>query len=197
VFRKILLAFVMLATAVTAAATVQAQTPNAKILVVDFGRISEESLVGQDISAQMESNRVDLENYARQIQQQLGAEQQELQQQRSIISQEAFQQRLQEFQQRAQQQQGALQQLSQQAGQAMQQANVQVQRTLRPIVRDIMNEQGANLVLDKALVSQHASGLDVTTEVIERLNDELSAYEVNLPSIPSAGAAAGNGNGGG
>lgn len=179
--------------AIGAAAAAQAQTPNAQIIIVDFDRVSREALVGQDISAQMESNRVDLESYARQIQQQLGAEQQELQQQRSIVSQEAFQQRLQQFQQKAQQQQGQLQTLTQQARQAMQQANLEVQRALRPIVRQVMEEKGANVVLDKALVAQHAAGLDVTTEVIERLNQTLSEYDVNLPEIPSAGSAsAGN-----
>jgi len=190
VLKRILTALCL---AIGAAAAAQAQTPNAQIIIVDFDRVSREALVGQDISAQMESNRVDLESYARQIQQQLGAEQQELQQQRSIVSQEAFQQRLQQFQQKAQQQQGQLQTLTQQARQAMQQANLEVQRALRPIVRQVMEEKGANVVLDKALVAQHAAGLDVTTEVIERLNQTLSEYDVNLPEIPSAGSAsAGN-----
>lgn len=185
--------FTALCLALGVVTAAQAQTPNAKILIVDFDRVSRESLVGQDISAQMESNRVDLESHAREIQQQLGAEQQELQQQRSIVSDEAFQQRLQQFQQRAQQQQSQLQTLTQQARQAMQQANLEVQRALRPIVRQVMEEKGANVVLDKALVSQHASGLDVTTEVIERLNEAMSDYDVNLPDIPSGGAAsAGN-----
>jgi len=194
VLKRFLITFCLAAGAVAAA---QAQTPNAQIVIVDFDRVSRESLVGQDISAQMESNRVDLESHARNIQQQLGAEQQELQQQRSIISDEAFQQRLQQFQQRAQQQQAQLQNLTQQARQAMQQANLEVQRALRPIVRQVMEEKGANIVLDKALVSQHASGLDVTTEVIERLNEALSEYDVNLPDIPSSGAAAAGNNGGG
>lgn len=192
-FKRILTALCL---ATGAAAAAQAQAPNAKIIVVDFDRVSRESMVGQDISAQMESNRTDLESHARRIQQQLGAEQQELQQQRSIVSDEAFQQRLQQFQQRAQQQQAQLQGLTQQARQAMQQANLEVQRALRPIVRQVMEEKGANVVLDKALVSQHAAGLDVTTEVIERLNQELSEYDVNLPDIPSGGAASAGNDGG-
>jgi len=189
VLRTILTSLVLMLAAVAA----QAQsTPNAKILVVDFDRVSRESLVGQDISAQMESNRADLERYARGVQQNLGAQQQELQQQRNVISEEAFQQRLQRFQQQAQQQQSQLEQLTQEARQAMQQANSEVQRALRPIVRDIMEERGANLVLDKALVSQSASGLDVTTEVIERLNEKMDSHEVSLPQIPNSNSGGDN-----
>ena len=163
------------------AALAHAQTPVAKILVVDFDRVSRESLVGKDISAQFESNRVSLEQRARKVQQQLTAEQSDLEQQRSIISQDAFQERVRAFQQKAQQQQNQLKQLTNQARQAMQQANLEVQRVLRPIVKKVMEEKGANFVIDKALVAQHAAGLDITTEVIERLDQAMPSYNVNLP----------------
>jgi len=194
VLRTILTSLVL----ILAATAAQAQsTPSAKILVVDFNRVSRESLVGQDISDQMESNRTKLEQYARQVQQQLGTQQQELQQQRNVISQEAFQQRLQQFQQKAQQRQSEVQQLTKQARQAMQQANSEIRRALRPIVRDIMEERGANLVLDKAVVSQNLSGLDVTTEVIERLNQKMDSHQVDLPQVPSASGSSSSSSDGG
>ncbi|MFQ5346385.1 MAG: OmpH family outer membrane protein [Rhodothalassiaceae bacterium] len=164
------------------AALAQAQsTPVAKILVVDFDRVSRESLVGKDISAQFESNRLSLEQQAREVQQALSQEQSDLEQQRSIISQDAFQERVRAFQQKAQQKQNQLKQLTNQARQSMQQANLEVQRVLRPIVKNLMEEKGANFVLDKALVAQHAGGLDITTEVIERLDQAMPTYKVNLP----------------
>ena len=178
--RKILLVIGL----ILPAAFAHAQTPVAKILVVDFDRVSRESLVGKDISAQFESNRVGLEQRARTVQQQLTAEQGDLEQQRSIISQDAFQERVRAFQQKAQQQQNQLQQLTNQARQAMQQANLEVQRVLRPIVKEVMDRHGANMVLDKALVSQHAAGLDVTTEVIEKLDQAMPSFQVQLPEIP-------------
>ncbi len=158
-------------------------TPTARIILVDFDRISRESLVGKDIAAQMESHRVDLEKKARAIQQELKAEEEELKKQRNIISPEAFQERVRALQRKAQTRQAEINGLGQQARRAMQQAQLEVQRVLRPIVKKIMDERGANMVLDKALVSQHAAGLDVTTEVIERLDQAMPSFDVQLPKI--------------
>lgn len=158
-------------------------TPNAKIIVIDFDRVSRESLVGKDIASQMESNRVDIENLARTVQQQLTAEEEELKKQRSIISQDAFNERVRTFQQKAQNEQNRLQEIAQQARTAMQQANLEVQRVLRPIVKDVMDAKGANLVIDKALVSTHAAGLDVTTEVVEKVDAAMPSYKVGLPDV--------------
>ncbi|RMF13624.1 MAG: OmpH family outer membrane protein [Alphaproteobacteria bacterium] len=165
-------------------------TPVARIILVDFDRVSRESLVGKDIAAQMESHRVDLEKKARAIQQELKAEEEELKKQRNIISPEAFQQRVQALQRKAQAKQTEINGLGQQARRAMQQAQLEVQRVLRPIVKKIMDERGANMVMDKALVSQHAAGLDITTEVIERLDQAMPSFDVQLPKIRQEEAAA-------
>lgn len=179
-FRTLLVALGM--TIVTIAAHAQS-TPNAKIIVVDFDRVSRESLVGKDIAAQMESNRVDIESLARSVQQQLSNEEEELKKQRSIISQDAFNERVRSFQQKAQGEQNRLQEIAQQARTAMQQANLEVQRVLRPIVKEVMEAKGANIVIDKALVSTHAAGLDVTTEVIEKIDAAMPSYKVGLPDV--------------
>lgn len=179
-FKKLFMAL----TAVFIAGTVAAQeVAPARIVVVDFDRVSRESLVGKDIAAQMESNGVALEQKVRNTQQSLTTEQEEIAKQRNIISQEAFQERARAFEQKAQQKQAELQNLQNQARQAMQQANVEVQRALRPVVRTLREQKGANIVLDKALVSDHAPGLDITTEVIEGLDKALPAFQVSLPEI--------------
>ncbi len=164
-------------------------TPTARIILVDFDRVSRESLVGKDIAAQMESHRVDLEKKARAMQQELKAEEEELKKQRNIISPEAFQERVRALQRKAQAKQNEINGLGQQARRAMQQAQLEVQRVLRPIVKKIMDERGANMVMDKALVSQHAAGLDVTTEVIERLDQAMPSFDVRIPKIPQEGSA--------
>ncbi len=176
---------VMGSAVMTAPVFAQAKSvPAAHIILVDFDRVSRESLVGKDIAAQMESHRVDLEKKARAIQDELKKEEQEITKQRNIISPEAFQERVRAFQQKARQKQAELQDLQQQARRAMQQAQLEVQRVLRPIVKQVMDAHGANMVLDKALVSQHAAGLDVTTEVIEKLDQAMPSFQVQLPKIP-------------
>ena len=159
------------------------ETPPARIIVIDYQRVSNESLVGQDIAGQMESNRVDLEKRVQSLNDDLTGEEENLRAQRNIMSQEAFEERLRAFQQKQQGARAELNQLTQASRRAIQQANIEVQRSLRPIVKQIMDEKGATLVLDKNIVAQHASGLDVTTEVIERLDQAMPSFEVALPAV--------------
>lgn len=153
----------------------------AVIILVDYQRVSNESDVGKDIAAQMESYRVDLENRRKSLQDELVAEGEEVEKIRNVVTPENFQERVRQFQEKQQGAQRELQEATQQSRLALQQGQLEVQRALKPIVKAIMTERNATLVLDKSFVSEHVSGLDVTTEVIERLNDAMPSYEVALP----------------
>lgn len=170
-----------------AAGSAQAQdTPVARILVVDFQRVNQDSLVGQDISAQMQSFRVDMEGRQRELQDALRSKVEELQAQRNMLSEEVLQQRVQGIQQEEQAANQEVRDLMNRGQNAMQQARLEVRRVLRPIIKGIMEERDATMVLDKNIVSQHASGLDVTTVVIERLDEEMESYDVQLPTEQSS-----------
>lgn len=169
----------------------------ARIIVIDFQRVTTESLVGKDVAMQLESNRVKVESRAGELDQQLASEQDELGRQRNIIAPDAFEERVRSFNQRRQQAQAELQRLNQQHQRAAQQASLEIQRVLRPIVMDLMNEKGATIVLDKDLVYHSVGGLDVTTEVIERLDNTLSSFQVSIPSGSGGGNNSGGNPGGG
>lgn len=161
-------------------ASLAQQVPTAVILVIDFQRVTQESLVGKDVAAQMESNRVELENRVRQLEEELRTQEEEIVKQKSIISPDAYEQRVRDFQVKAQTARQELQQKQQARQRAVQQANVEIQRSLRPIVRSIMEGRGATMVLDKNFVADHISGLDVTTEVIEQLDQAMPSFQVSL-----------------
>ena len=77
--RKTIATLAILIGAVFAALPVAAQeTPNAKIIVIDFARVSRESLAGLDIANQLKSNNVKLQNRATELQDQLRKEQENL-----------------------------------------------------------------------------------------------------------------------
>ncbi len=157
------------------------QAPPAVIVVVDFNRVTNESAVGRDVSAQMETNRIDLEARALDLNDQLNREQEELNRQRSVIAPEAFEERVRAFTQKQQVARQEIQEKTQQRQVALQQAQLEIQRVLRPIVKDVMEKHGATLVLDKNIVQHHIAGLDVTTEVVEQLDANLPSFKVTLP----------------
>lgn len=157
-------------------------TPEARIILIDFGRVTTESLVGQDVAAQLESNRARLETRAGELDQLLQVERQELERQQSIIAPDAFEERVRGFQQRQLNAQNEIEQLNGQHQRAAQQASIEIQRVLRPIIIDVMESKGATIVFDRNQAYHSIGGLDVTTTVIDNLNSALSNLAVSLPT---------------
>ena len=62
-----------------------------------------------------------------------------------------------------------------------------MEQTLGPILQQLVKERGANLVLDKqAVVFANNNAFDITGEAINRLNQKLPSYKVNLNAPPPA-----------
>jgi outer membrane protein len=180
------LAFAGLAISVTPAL---ADPPQAKIVVIDRAAIMQYSKVGQDIARQMQlyanQAKADLTAQGKALQN----EGQALQQQVAILAPDVKQKRLDAFRAKEQYLQGAAQRKDEQLKAAFAQARMAMEQTLGPILQQLVKERGANLVLDKqAVVFANASGFDITGEAINRLNQKLSSFKVNLNAPPPPGA---------
>jgi hypothetical protein len=58
---------------------------------------------------------------------------------------------------------------------------------LGPILQQLVKERGANLVLDKqAVVFANDSKFDITKDAIDRLNQKLPTFKVNLNAAAPA-----------
>jgi len=158
----------------------------AKIILVDFNRVTTEALVGRDVAAQLESNRVNIEGRASELDQGLATERSELERQQSLLAPDAFEERVRAFSQRQLAARTELEQRNAQHQRAAQQASLEIQRVLRPIILAIMEERGATVVLDKMTVYHSVGGLDATTQVIERLDSAMSSFQITLPSATQA-----------
>lgn len=180
--KTLFIALIVFGTFATSINQTQAQAiPVAKIMLIDFGRVTTESLVGQDVAAQLDANRGRLEARASQLDQELSFEREELERQQSIIAPDAFEERVRAFQQRQLTAQRELEELNGQHQRAAQQASIEIQRVLRPIIIEVMNDRGATMVLDKNTAYHATGGLDVTTTIIEKLNSALSSFAVSIP----------------
>lgn len=188
--RKILLTVVLGFSAIfSSSITAQAQnTPAAKVIVVDFARVTRESLAGLDIGNQIKANNVKVQARAKELQDGLRADQENLAKQQALLTPEeqqnipdSFQQLVREFQLKQQSAERELQEKQQGRQAAVEQANAEMENALRPIVRQLMTERGANLALDKNVVFDQLDGLDVTTQVIERLNQRMPSLKMALP----------------
>jgi outer membrane protein len=159
-----------------------ADPPQPKIVVIDRAAIMQFSKVGQDIARQMQNQaKADLSAQGRALQD----EGRTLQQQVAILAPDVKQKRLDAFRAREQALQGAAQRKDDQLKAGFAQARQAMEQNLGPILQQLVKERGANLVLDKqAVVFANASGFDITGDAINRLNQKMPSFKVNLNAPP-------------
>jgi Skp family chaperone for outer membrane proteins len=185
-------AALMGATVLLAAPASAANPPPApRLVVLDKLAIMQYSKVGQDISRQVKAYA---DQAKRDLQSQgvaLQAEGRALQQQVAILAPDVKAKRVAAFQARETALSGAAQKKDEQIKAGFFAARQAMEQTLGPVLQQIVQEHGANLVLDKqAVVTAGVAGLDITKEVIDRLDAKMSTYKVNMNAPPPAQAAA-------
>ena len=165
---------------------VLADPPQAKIVVIDRAAIMQFSKVGQDIAKQMQTYANQAKNDLSAQGKSLQAEGRNLQQQVAILAPDVKQKRLDAFRAKEEALQGAAQRKDEQLKVAFGQARQTMEQTLGPILQQLVKERGANMVLDKqAVVFANNSGFDITGEAINRLNQKLPSFKIDLNAKPA------------
>lgn len=182
---RLALAFATALIAVPAAAQ---QLPPAVIAVINMQVLLEESSAAKSIRGQVEKLRNDFQEEVNRQDQRLREQEQELKRQQAVLAAEAFNAKRRDFQQqvaKAQQDvQTRLRELDEMAARGLN----DVRRALLPILVDLAKEQGYNIVFANTQLVFASKQLDITDEVLKRINTSLPA--VNLQTLPKAGAPA-------
>jgi outer membrane protein len=171
--------------ALPALAAGPAPIPAPKILVLDRAAIVSQSKVGQDVARQAKTFSDQAKNDLAAQYKSLQAQEQALQQQIAILAPDVKNQKIKEFQGKEQ----ALQALATKKEQQIQYGVFLAQQTMAqavgPIVKQLMQERGANMVLDRnAVISATDNSFDITAPAIDRLNQKMTSLKVNLASPP-------------
>src|SRR5689334_11511881 len=173
------------------------QVPAPVIVTVDVQQILRDSLVAKDVQAQMDQRT---DRYTKEVTDQeneLQKTQEELEKERSTLAPEAFNAKMREFQRRYDALDNRVQATRQALQQSYNDAMTKVETTALQIISDIAVERKANLVVAKAAVLFEAPELDITQEVIKRLDVKLPQVQLAAPQIapspaPRAETAPGN-----
>ena len=164
-----------------------ADPPQPKIVVIDRAAILRFSKVGQDIAKQMQSYANQAKNDLAAQGKALQAEGRNLQQQVAILAPDVKQKRLDAFRAKEEALQGAAQRKDEQLKAALAQGQQAMEAQLGPILQQLVKERGANLVLDKqAVVFANQTGFDITGDAINRVNQKMPAFKINLNAPPPA-----------
>ena len=188
--KKTLLAITFLAAASMPALAANPPPPMPqRILLIDRQAILRFSKVGQDVAHQIEvygnQAKADIAGQQKALQ----AEAQQLQQQIAILAADAKAQKVKAFEAK----QAGLQAGAQKKEQAIQGgflvAQQTIAKTLEPILQSLMQQRGANMILDKnALVyasPDAVKAFDITQPAIEQLNQKLPGLKVSLAAPPA------------
>ena len=188
--KKTLLAIIFLAAASAPALAANPPPPMPqRILLIDRQAILRFSKVGQDVAHQVEVYGNQAKGEIAGQQKALQAEAQQLQQQIAILAADAKAKKVQAFEAK----QAGLQAAAQKKEQAIQGgfmvAQQTIAKTLEPILQSLMQQRGANMILDKnALVyasPDAVKAFDITQPAIEQLNQKLPALKVSLAAPPA------------
>jgi outer membrane protein len=156
-----------------------------KILIIDRQALLRQSKVGQDIARQVQDLTKSAEAELKGENESLAREGQALQQQVAILAPDVKAQKIKAFESKraAFSQKVQLRQNQIRYGVAM--AQRQVEMVAGPIVQSIMQQRGANLMIDRQAIVIGAPGLDVTPDAIRMLDQKLPTVKVQLATPPA------------
>ncbi len=161
-----------------AAPVAVAQTAAANILVVDTVRIQEQSSAAKSMQTQIRDFEKKLQAQAKSAEEKLKAEEVGLKQQQTLLAPEQFDIKRREFETKVGDEQRKLQEAQQNMQDAVRAAQTKLLKALEPILKELMTERGANLMVDRRMVLTSSESLDVTASVIERLNKKVPSVKV-------------------
>jgi len=159
----------------------RAQEKGFSVAVIDVQRVLRKSAATKSILPQLEKIKRNYEMEIRQQEKELRAANQDLVRQRAILTPEAYNQRRKKFERRAGAAQRSLQNTKRTLDRAVGQARNKVHRALTMIAQEIATERSVNLVLPRSAILVMEKKLNITSEVIKRLDKRLPSVAIALP----------------
>lgn len=151
------------------------------IVVADVIQILRDAAAVQSIRAQLEKQRAAYQAELQKQENELRNADQDLAKQRAILSPEAFAQRRRELEKRVSDAQQIVQDRRRALDTAFNTAMQKVNEAMVGVVSDIVQERNYQMVLTKTQVVIVQTQLDITSEVMRRLNRKLPTVAVSIP----------------
>jgi Skp family chaperone for outer membrane proteins len=149
------------------------QLPGAVVAVIDYQRVLREAAAAQSIRAQIEARRKAYQEEISREEQRLHEVDKAFAKQRSVLSPEAFAQKRSEFEKEVAEVQRLVQERRRELDRLSAAGLNEVKNALIAIVTSMAEERGFNLVLPSSEVLFFARTLDLTAEVLARLDAKL------------------------
>jgi len=159
------------------------------VAVVDMQRVLLESAAGRSIQTQLEGERRKIRDQVAKLDDELKATENEIKRQRSVMAPDAVNQQVQGFQRKQADAQRVVQERQEAFTKGQNDAVNVVGDNMRDIVQQLAAERHIGLIVRKEVVLSMADkNMDITDDVIQRLNTKLPTVTVTIPAPGTAAA---------
>ena len=148
------------------------------LAVVDFRGVLAKSKAAVSVRKQLDSERSKYKEEFAEIEKKLRIAQQKLAQQRAIVTAEAFEKRARELKDKAREAQKRAQATNQLLKKSFDQSMDKIRKHLLKIIAEVAEETGAGVVLFRSAIVIAVKKLEISQEVLKRLNEKLPAVKV-------------------
>lgn len=184
---KVTIPFVLMIVLVLQTSFVRAQISSelepVSLAVVDFRGVLSKSEAARNIRSVVDEKRQELRKYFLEVENSLRDEQKDLSKKRSIVTAEAFEKRARKLKEKAQSAQKLAQTSNQKLKKSFDQAMDKVQKELLRTVAEVAEESGVGVVLFRSAIVIAVKKLDISKEVLKRLNKKLPDVKVRFETI--------------
>ena len=184
---KVTIPFVLMMVLVLQTSFVRAQISSelepVSLAVVDFRGVLSKSEAARNIRSVVDEKRQELRKYFLEVENSLRDEQKDLSKKRSIVTAEAFEKRERKLKEKAQSAQKLAQTSNQKLKKSFDQAMDKVQKELLRTVAEVAEESGVGVVLFRSAIVIAVKKLDISKEVLKRLNKKLPDVKVRFETI--------------
>lgn len=173
---------------VTTAAAAQAQPP-AVIVIVNMDKVFTDSAAGRAAQVELKTKLSAIQTRVQQLRASFGADEQSLikarpAQNAPAAAIAAWEAKTRDFQTRKSQAEQELSKRNQEFQSSRQYVVKQIKDAADPIITQVMQERGASIALPESATLQHSTSIEVTSEVIARLDKTLP----HVATTPPAGS---------
>ena len=174
------IAFILVFSLLSFNSIAETNYPNTSIAVVDLNLILSESKAAKNATKQFEEIQKSTEDKIIASDKKMLDERNKLIEQQSVIAPEAFELKAKDYEKKLQEYQADKQNKLRKLEGVLQKARNTILEKVKPILEDISKELGVTVILEKNSVLLSANNMDITDNVIKKLNKELPKIKVSL-----------------
>ena len=158
---------------------VMAEYPNTSIGVIDINKILSDADAAKTAAKQIEDIAIEIENEIKLSDEEIIKEQNILIESQSIMAPEAFESKRNEYEIKVQKYNNERQSKLIKIEELIAVSRNDILKAMQPILEEISNEKGITIILEKASIMLNAEKMDLTDEVLKKLNKSLPTIKVS------------------